>query len=45
MAWQLRMDARTSRLLFLFNLLALLMTLLLAWILYSQIAVIRHYRR
>ena len=44
-AWQLRLDAFRSRLLFLFNLLALLMTLMLAWILYSQIVVIRHYRR
>ena len=44
-AWQLRLDARKSRLLFLFNLLALLMTLMLAWIVYSQIVVIRHYRR
>ena len=41
-ALQLRLDARKSRLLFLFNLLALLMTLMLAWILYSQIVVIRH---
>jgi len=44
-AWQLQLDARKSRLLFLFNLLALSMTLMLAWILYSQIVVIRHYRR
>jgi len=44
-ALQLRLDARKSRLLFLFNLLALLMTLMLAWVLYSQIVVIRHYRR
>ena len=43
-ALQLRLDARKSRLLFLFNLLALLLTLMLAWILYSQIVVIRHYR-
>ena len=34
-AWQLRLDVRKSRLLFLFNLLALLMTLMLAWIVYS----------
>ena len=39
------LDARKSRLLFFFNLLALLTTLMLAWILYSQIVVIRHYRR
>ncbi len=44
-AWQLGLDARKSRLLFLFNLLALSVTLMLAWILYSQIVVIRHYRR
>jgi hypothetical protein len=44
-ALQLRLDARKSRLLFLFNVLALLVTLMLAWILYSQIVVIRHYRR
>jgi hypothetical protein len=44
-ALQLRLDARKSRLLFLFNLLALLMTLMLAWIIYSQIVVIRHHRR
>ena len=44
-ALQLRLDARKSRLLFLFNLMALLMTLMLAWVLYSQIVVIRHYRR
>jgi hypothetical protein len=44
-ALQRRLDARKSRLLFLINLLALLMTLMLAWILYSQIVVIRHYRR
>jgi hypothetical protein len=44
-ALQLRLDARKSRLLFLFNLLALLTTLMLAWILYSQIVVIRHNRR
>ena len=40
-----RLDKRKSRLLFVFNLLALLSTLMLAWILYSQIVVIRHYRR
>jgi hypothetical protein len=44
-AWQLRLEARKSRLLFLINLLALLMTLMLAWIIYSQVVVIRHYRR
>ena len=44
-ALQVRLDARKSRVLFVFNLLALLVTLMLAWILYSQIVVIRHYRR
>ncbi len=44
-ALQVRMDARKSRVLFVFNLLALLSTLMLAWILYSQFVVIRHYRR
>ena len=44
-ALQVRLDARKSRLLFIFNLLALLATLMLAWVLYSQIIVIRHYRR
>ena len=44
-ALQVRLDTRKSRLLFFFNLLALLATLMLAWILYSQIIVIRHYRR
>jgi hypothetical protein len=43
-ALQLRLDERKSRLLLLFNLLAILMTLMLAWIVYSQIVVIRHYR-
>ena len=44
-AWQLQLDARKSQLVFLFNLLALSMTLMLAWMLYSQIVVMRHYRR
>jgi hypothetical protein len=44
-ALQARLDTRESRLLFVFNLLALLATLMLAWILYCQIVVIRHYRR
>jgi len=43
-ALQARLDTRESRLLFVFNLLALLATLMLAWILYCQIVVIRHYR-
>ena len=44
-ALQVRLDARKSRLLLVFNLAALLATLMLAWILYSQIVVIRHHRR
>ncbi len=44
-ALKARLDARKSRLLFAFNLLALLATLMLAWIIYSQIIVIRHHRR
>ena len=38
-----RMDKRKSRLLFVFNLAALLSTLMLAWILYTQVVVIRHH--
>jgi len=38
-----RLDKRQSRLLFVFNLLALLSTLMLAWILYTQVVVIRHH--
>jgi hypothetical protein len=40
---QARLDTRKSRLLFLFNLLALLCTLMLAWILYTQVIVIQHH--
>ena len=42
-ALQVRLDTRKSRLLFLFNLLALLCTLMLAWILYTQVVVIQHH--
>jgi len=42
-ALQARLDTRKSRLLFLFNLLALLCTLMLAWILYTQVVVIQHH--
>ena len=42
-ALQVRMDKRKSRLLFIFNLLALLSTLMLAWIVYTQVIVIRHH--
>ena len=38
-----RMDKRKSRLLFVFNLVALLSTLMLAWILYTQVVVIQHH--
>ena len=38
-----RLTKRPSRLLFVFNLLALLSTLTLAWILYTQVVVIRHH--
>jgi hypothetical protein len=42
-ALQVRMDKRKSRLLFVFNLLALLSTLMLAWIVYTQVVVIQHH--
>jgi len=42
-ALQVRLDKRKSRLLFVFNLLALLSTLILAWILYTQVVVIQHH--
>ena len=42
-ALQVRMDKRKSRLLFVFNLVALLSTLMLAWIVYTQVVVIRHH--
>ena len=42
-ALQLRLDTRKSRLLLAFNLLALLLTLMLAWIVYTQIVVIQHH--
>jgi hypothetical protein len=44
-ALQARLDRRKSRLLFVFNLLATIVTLMLAWLLCSQVVVIRHYRR
>jgi hypothetical protein len=40
---QARLDIRKSRLLFLFDLLALLCTLMLVWILYTQVVVIQHH--
>ena len=42
-ALQMRLDTRKSRLLLAFNLLALLLTLMLAWIVYTQIVVIRYH--
>ena len=42
-ALQLRLDTRKSRLLLAFNLLALLLTLMLTWIVYTQIVVIQHH--
>jgi hypothetical protein len=42
-ALQVRLDTRKSRLLLVFNLLALLSTLMLAWIVYTQIVVIRYH--
>ena len=41
---QERVDKRKSRLLFVFNLVAFVSTLLLAWIVYTQVVVIRHHR-
>jgi hypothetical protein len=43
-ALQVRLDKRKSQLLLVLNLLALLSTLMLAWILYTQIVVIQHHR-
>ena len=42
-ALQLRLDTRKSRLLLAFNLVALLSTLMMTWIVYAQIVVIRHH--
>jgi phage shock protein A len=42
-ALQVRLDKRKSRLLFAFNLVALLSTLMLAWIAYTQVVVLRHH--
>jgi hypothetical protein len=44
-ALQLRIAARKSRALFVLHALATLATLMLAWLLFSQLIVIRHYRR
>jgi hypothetical protein len=42
-ALQVRLDTRKSHVLFVFNLLALVCTLMLTWILYTQIVVIQHH--
>ena len=43
-ALQVRLDKRKSRLLFVFNLVAMLSTLMLAWVVYTQVVVIQHHR-
>ena len=43
-ALKVRLENKKSRLLFLFNLLAMLMTLMLAWVVYTQVVVIQHHR-
>ena len=42
-ALQVRLEKRKSRLLFVFNLLTLLPTLMLAWVIYTQVIVIQHH--
>ena len=42
-ALQVRLDKRKSRLLFMFNLVALLSTLMLVWVVYTQVVVIQHH--
>ncbi len=42
-ALQVRLEKRKSRLLFVFNLLTLLSTLMLAWVVYAQVIVIQHH--
>ena len=42
-ALQVRLDKRKSRLLFMFNLVALFSTLMLAWVVYTQVIVIQHH--
>jgi uncharacterized phage infection (PIP) family protein YhgE len=43
-ALQVRLDQRKSRLLFAFNLAAMTFTLMLVWIVYTQVVVIQHHR-
>ena len=40
---QVRLEKQKSRLLFVFNLVALLSTLMLAWVVYTQVIVIQHH--
>jgi len=42
-ALQVRLDKRKSRLLFMFNLVALFSTLMLVWVVYTQVVVIQHH--
>ena len=42
-ALKVRIEKKKSRLLFVFNLLALLSTLMLAWVIYTQIVVVQHH--
>ena len=42
-ALQARLDIRKSKLLFVFNVLALVCTLMLAWIVYTQVVVVQHH--
>jgi hypothetical protein len=44
-ALQARLDTRKSQLLFVVNLLAMIFTLMLAWVVYTQVVVIQHHRR
>jgi ElaB/YqjD/DUF883 family membrane-anchored ribosome-binding protein len=44
-ALQVRLDKRKSQLLFVVNLLAMIFTLMLAWVVYTQVVVIQHHRR
>jgi hypothetical protein len=41
---QVRLDKRKSRVLFVLTLLAVVSTLMLTWLLYTQVVVIRHHR-
>jgi dihydrofolate reductase len=43
-ALQVRLDTRKSQLLFVFNLLLMISTLMPAWVIYTQVAVIQHHR-